>query len=287
MAGAQREFRILAGIDRSARDHAILATLMEAPWPNTARVRAITVREARRPRQLWAGLPARQRTADDAADRARRTLARRWPDAEAIVVDNDEPIEGVLTEARRFFADVIAVGWRGHGPRRRLLMGSVSRGVIRGATCAVLVVRRRSPRRIRNIVVAFDDSRDARRAVSMVAKLSPARAGRVTLVGVATVMVPTARGPVRALRRINTQRYTGAMRALNRAAEKLDRAGWRTRIRFRIGEPVRELMDAVESMQAELLVLGATGRSGVPHLLLGSVAEGALGRSPVPVLLVR
>jgi nucleotide-binding universal stress UspA family protein len=46
-------------------------------------------------------------------------------------------------------------------------------------------------------------------------------------------------------------------------------------------------MDAVESMQAELLVLGATGRSGVPHLLLGSVAEGALGRSPVPVLLVR
>jgi nucleotide-binding universal stress UspA family protein len=77
------------------------------------------------------------------------------------------------------------------------------------------------------------------------------------------------------------------MKALNRAAEKLDRAGWRTRIRFRIGEPVRELMDAVESMQAELLVLGATGRSGVPHLLLGSVAEGALGRSPVSVLLVR
>ena len=37
------------------------------------------------------------------------------------------PAEGVLSEAERFRADVIVVGWRGYGAVRRLLMGSVSR----------------------------------------------------------------------------------------------------------------------------------------------------------------
>jgi nucleotide-binding universal stress UspA family protein len=35
------------------------------------------------------------------------------------------------------------------------------------------------------------------------------------------------------------------------------------------------------------LIVGATGVTGLRHLLLGSVAEGALNASPVPVLIVR
>ena len=65
-------------------------------------------------------------------------------------------MEGILGEAERFQADVIVVGWRGHGAVRRLLMGSVSRGVVRGSKCAVLVVRR--SQRVRTIVVGVDGS---------------------------------------------------------------------------------------------------------------------------------
>jgi hypothetical protein len=38
---------------------------------------------------------------------------------------------------------------------------------------------------------------------------------------------------------------------------------------------------------AFLVVVGAKGVTGVRHLLLGSVAEGALNRSPVPVFIAR
>ncbi len=38
---------------------------------------------------------------------------------------------------------------------------------------------------------------------------------------------------------------------------------------------------------ADLIVIGTHGRRGLDHLLLGSVAEGVMRLSPVPVLLVR
>jgi nucleotide-binding universal stress UspA family protein len=84
--------------------------------------------------------------------------------------------------------------------------------------------------------------------------------------------------------RINTSRSKAAVKALNRAADELRRNGWRTRIELRTGEPLRELIAAVSTAQAQLLVVGARGTSGVRHLLLGSVAEGVLNRCPVPVL---
>ena len=55
----------------------------------------------------------------------------------------------------------------------------------------------------------------------------------------------------------------------------------------RFSAPLRDLLDTVNSADAELLVVGARGAIGVRYLLLGSVAEGALNRCPVPVLVVR
>jgi nucleotide-binding universal stress UspA family protein len=289
------EFRILVGVDGSAHARAALATLIDGPWPDATRVRVVVARRTRRPHQRSILLSALDRNADDEAERARVKLARRWDDADAVVVDK-APTEGILSEAKRFRADVIVVGWRGYGAVRGLLMGSVSRGVVRKAKCAVLVVRRRPTAPIRNITIAFDGSPNAERAVSLVARLSPVRDGRVTLVRVADLIVPSSRGPTvggirgsiaHELKRINEERSTAAARTLNRAADELKRAGWRTRTDFRTREPLRELIDSVTKSNAELLVVGARGTSGVRHLLLGSVAEGVLSRSPVPVLVAR
>jgi nucleotide-binding universal stress UspA family protein len=234
------------------------------------------------------------RSVEDAATQAREALAPRWPDAETVVVDK-LPVDGILREAERFRADVIAIGWRGYGTARRLLMGSVARGVVRGAQCAVLVVRGR-PSRMRQIVVGFDGSPNAMRAVELVRSLEAPPNGRVTLVGVMELMTQSSRAPnvagIRAtvakeVRRINTARAKAAVKALNRVAGELGRAGWRTRSELKTGEPLRELIAVVRSLRPDLVVVGARGTSGVRRLLLGSVAEGVLDRSTVPVLLAR
>lgn len=47
------------------------------------------------------------------------------------------------------------------------------------------------------------------------------------------------------------------------------------------------ILGAVQSTGADLVVIGSHGRHGLEKLLLGSVTLRVLGRSPVPVLVVR
>jgi nucleotide-binding universal stress UspA family protein len=236
-------------------------------------------------------LTALDRGAEKAAESARRTLSRRWPDVDIEVADKTA-VAGILGEAERFQADVIVVGWRGHGAVRRRLMGSVSRGVVRGATCAVLVVRR--SQRLRKIIVGVDGSEAAKRALALVGRLVPPRDGRVTLVSTVELLtapspgrVPGAATIAREVRRQNTIRARTATKNLSREAAKLTRLGWHPRTMLVHGEPLRDLLGAVAAGRAQLLVLGTRGTSGVRYLLLGSVAEGALNQSPVAVLVAR
>ncbi|TCD47724.1 universal stress protein [Chlorobium sp. N1] len=64
--------------------------------------------------------------------------------ATALGVDGDE-VERIVGEAQRIGAGMIIVGSHGHGALFHLLVGSVSEGVVRKATCPVLIVPRQTP----------------------------------------------------------------------------------------------------------------------------------------------
>ncbi len=89
------------------------------------------------------------------------------------------------------------------------------------------------------------------------------------------------------INRLNRQRVRETTRAMNAAAAKLGRAGWRTRKVVTAGPPLHDLLATIAAVRADLVVVGARGVTGVRHLLLGSVAEGVLNRCPAPVLIVR
>ena len=54
-----------------------------------------------------------------------------------------------------------------------------------------------------------------------------------------------------------------------------------------VGRPSRVIVDAAASRGTELIVMGTHGRSGLAHLMLGSVAERVVRTAPCPVLIVR
>lgn len=54
-----------------------------------------------------------------------------------------------------------------------------------------------------------------------------------------------------------------------------------------IGSPVDEINRAIEDHRADLVVMGTHGRTGIRHLVAGSVAERIVRTSPVPVLTIR
>lgn len=54
-----------------------------------------------------------------------------------------------------------------------------------------------------------------------------------------------------------------------------------------VGRPSRTIVEYAEENDFDHIVIGSHGRSGVSRILLGSVAENVVRRSPVPVTIVR
>jgi nucleotide-binding universal stress UspA family protein len=83
--------------------------------------------------------------------------------------------------------------------------------------------------------------------------------------------------------------------AIDTAKEKLNElkqekgvdAASRVRIVVRQGHPYTEIDQIAKDIQADLIVVSTHGRSGLRHLLLGSVAERVIRHAPCPVLVVR
>ena len=63
-----------------------------------------------------------------------------------------------------------------------------------------------------------------------------------------------------------------------------ERSGLEVEFRIEFGVPHVEIVRVAEECAADLVVIATHGRSGAMHLLIGSVAEKVLRRSPCPVL---
>lgn len=292
---------LLLTTDGSSQAHDALAVAAAGPWIETSKAHLVLARGGIPigpwPADMWVrGISgAADQAVEREVSRARRLVRHRWPDMTVSTVSTP-PIEAILEAATRRRAGVIVVGSRGLGFARRLMLGSVSRGVVRRARCAVLVVKGRR-RRIKRVVFATDGSRNASRALGfLLTRLEPPAGARVTVARVLEPVAPRSPGllpaPIRravltSAASLNAKRTKQARREVAQAAVLLKRAGWSARGVAREGLPLAEVLQQVATSRADLLVVGARGTGGLARLLLGSVAEGLLDRSPVPVLLVR
>ncbi|MFM1902545.1 MAG: hypothetical protein RLZZ440_445 [Planctomycetota bacterium] len=57
--------------------------------------------------------------------------------------------------------------------------------------------------------------------------------------------------------------------------------------RLTMGDPAAEVVRIAEEEKPEMIVMGTHGRTGLTRLLMGSVAEAIVRRSPCPVLTYR
>lgn len=70
-------------------------------------------------------------------------------------------------------------------------------------------------------------------------------------------------------------------------ADAQARAGVPVRARVLLGDPATELGRFARDEDCDVLVVGTHGRTGIPRVLLGSVAERIVRQAPVPVLVLR
>jgi nucleotide-binding universal stress UspA family protein len=290
---AKHPFTVLVATDGSPQARAAVDAAAVFPWPDGSRAHVLVARRLPVVPDWPAGVGEALARADrDEARRAARRLGARWAEVETTVVDAP-PVDAILRAARRLGADAIVLGSRGLGALGRLVLGSVSRGVVRRAPCAVLVVRGRLPA-ARRLLVGIDGSPHARRALELVAGLSRPPRGEVRLLAaVEPVRMPSTGLLPRAIRAtlaseaaaLEREQVAAARRHVEAARARLAARGWRVRTEVRTGSPLDVLLDAARS--SDVLVVGARGVGGVERLLLGSVAEGVVARAPVAALVVR
>jgi nucleotide-binding universal stress UspA family protein len=286
---------VLVATDGTPGARAAVAATVSFPWPAGTRAAGVVARRtlAIRGRPAYF-VSAYDRVYRRVAASAQRVLSARWPDAPVVVVDA-APVEAILDAANRVGARAIVMGTRARGRLPRLLLGSVARQVVRRAPCASFVVKGRK-REFTRFVIGIDGSEGSRHAVDFVAGLDVPRGGRVTLVAVVEPLhPPTLPLMPAAVRQVlmgeaaaeNAQLVAKAKRQLAAAAGTLQRAGWTAQRIVREGRPLADLLNVTGATGAHVLVVGARGVGGIERLLLGSVAEGAITHSPVPVLVVR
>ena len=80
---------------------------------------------------------------------------------------------------------------------------------------------------------------------------------------------------------------TGATKQLDALAAEVRGRQPGTQASLREGVPVDEILKAATETSADLIVLGTHGRTGLPHVVLGSVAERVVRSATCPVLTVR
>jgi nucleotide-binding universal stress UspA family protein len=78
-----------------------------------------------------------------------------------------------------------------------------------------------------------------------------------------------------------------AAQKLERILERMKAEGIECALHLCPGHPVGAILDTAEEVDADLIVMGTRGLSGLKHVLLGSVAERTIRTAPCPVLTVR
>lgn len=247
---------------------------------------------------------ARESLAEAVFDEARKSLAEPFRDQVHTIVGEQAPAHGMLVAAEHWRADLLAVGARGLGPLKKLLVGSVSTSVAHAARLPVYVARQRPDRRADKplrVLLADDGSPASRHAAEVLGWFTwpPDAVGRVM-----TVMDSLLVGQVPAwLEQQARDAETEAMAKLWVEQHEAEKAAKYEELRtycgelpepFRRSDPlvaeghaVERILKAAESDESELIVVGARGISAVGRWLIGSTSDKVLSHAPCSVLLVR
>jgi nucleotide-binding universal stress UspA family protein len=136
----------------------------------------------------------------------------------------------------------------------------------------------------RSILVAWDGSRHARRALSEAIDIAQTQGSRLTLLTVAAPIHVWA-GPY--VPPVPEDELARAAERIAEEGEELVPDGIPVSSRTAAGPPGPELLKRTEAAGHDLIVMGSRGRGAVRSAVLGSVSHYVLNHARVPVLIVR
>ncbi len=186
----------------------------------------------------------------------------------------DVPHGEIVAQAEELNVDLVVMGRRGRRGLARLMVGDATAKVIGAAPCSVLVVPQAAGMWRRHIVLGTDGSRFSDAAAVAAAKIAACCEAPITVV---TALVPSH----------TERRQQEGREAVARTVALLREEGLTVEGQSLPGEADQVIIEVAADRRGDLIVVGTHGRTGFGKVLLGSVSERVVGKSPCAVLVVR
>ncbi len=200
-------------------------------------------------------------------------------------VEVGEPIPGIAWAAKDRRADLIVMATHGRTGLAHLLMGSVTEAVLRNIPVPVLALRPEQGDRplttVHRILWPTDLSPVSEGAWRYALTLADLLAAEVVLLH---VVRPT---ELPGGDQAQEHHLAPLRRELEYKEQAVKALGLPASRKVLVGVPAKVIVAEAEAEQAGLIVMGTHGRSGLPQVLLGSVAEAVIRKAPCPVLAVK
>jgi len=180
----------------------------------------------------------------------------------------------IVSQAEKQQADLIIMGRRGRHGLARFMVGPSTVRVIGHARCNVLVVPRAAELTGKRFIIASDGSRHGDTAAITAARLAKLCN---TPVSVLSVIRPEH----------SPERQLEARQIVNRLVSFLKQEGIIVEGLNPQGRPDEVIIQIAEAKNADLIVLGSHGRTGLERMLLGGTSERVIDQAKCAVLVVK
>ncbi|MGH9558597.1 MAG: universal stress protein [Bryobacteraceae bacterium] len=266
--------KILIALDFSPASETALHEAAARPWPAGSSIEILHVAESSEASQADAIKALLQNAAVRCSSRGLQAIQS---------VAHGDAKDEILNRARRSRADFILVGSHNKSGLARMFLGSVSGSVVRNAPCSVVVARTAAspdtPRRILLATDGFDPATHAARSIAARpwptgTEVRVLSAVELPMTGFQAAFEPGI-GDAQTVETLRVEGMRHAQNAVRDAELILTAAGLKTSesVSVLVETPKQIIMDEAEKWVADLIVVGAHGRSGIDRILLGSVSE--------------
>lgn len=180
-------------------------------------------------------------------------------------------------------ADLIVMGKKGMSALREVLLGSVTERVIGYSNIDVLIVPKDALIKWDKTLVAVDVSPYGDRICSRAIEIAKNFYSEMNIISV--LEVPSE------VFAIKPEIFDNQMEKVKKYLKNLEMKFQKENISVNTileeGEPYRKILETAEKINADLIVIGSHGRTGLKRLLMGSTCQRVIGLSKIPTLIVK
>jgi len=225
----------------------------------------------------------------EAEQRLRRLADELGPGRVGCDIREGRPERVIIEVAVQVRADLIVVGEYGHHGRRADVLGTTADWLTRASPVPVLLSRRPPPSPPRRTLLAVEESPLLDELLDWGRFCAQRFGAEVFAVYVLDADL------LDRFRRVASDRPGAELERevadagaawLRRMLGKAGFAEGDVRVEVTIGDPVRQILDAIWRFEAELAIVAGRGAGWVGDAVIGSVARSVLRAAPCPVLVV-